>query len=752
MMRSMLLSLLGIVAFGAISASAASAQSCPNEALRSELRSGLLPDCRAYELVTPVYKEGQVAANTVYALSADGSHMIATMFGAFAGTREDRLGDQLLGVPYEFTRTATGWKASSLGAPASTYLSNGVYDVSADLSRSLWELATRPPAGSPEAEQPEGVQNEASVMDFYIESSPGVFAAIGRPTSSAERANRSQFHYLGGSEDLARVLFSVEPGFRWPFDKTAAGANTLYEYVGIGNKEPLLVGVNGPAGSEDLVSECGTSLGSAGVPGGGSTYNAISASGARVFFTAVGTGEASGCEGPPVGELFAREEQPLKSGEAPAAKMVTVAISEPSKEDCKACLTGEGSRAPAVFQGASLDGSEVFFTTAQELLPGAKGGNLYEYDFNGPAGAKVTLVSRGAQSENAEVQGVARVSEDGSTVYFVASGRLTGASNRQGYPAEAGKDNLYAFERGEGSPEGRTSFVATLSAGDAGDWRQADFRPVHLSIDGRFLVFPSEADLTHEGTTPGVSQVYQYDSQTGALVRASIGQGGYNNDGRTPVGGSGLLSKLPAAYAYSGVDSPAEAAGVLTPSDGAVFFQSADALTPQALSDQVDELGDPVPNIYEYRQGSVYLISDGRDLSTISSGPSAALIGSSASGDDVFFATADSLLPGDTDTQQDVYDAHVGGGFPVPSVPGCEEEACRGALSQMPPLAAALPAPEPETVQSPAVVKPVKAKAKAKRKRSRSKTGRRHGRKATKASYRGHASHRGHAHLRAGSS
>jgi hypothetical protein len=86
--------------------------------------------------------------------------MIATMFGAFADTREDRLGDQLLGDPYEFTRTATGqkagWKASSLGAPAAVYLSNGVYDVSADLSRSLWELATRPPAGSPEAEQPEG--------------------------------------------------------------------------------------------------------------------------------------------------------------------------------------------------------------------------------------------------------------------------------------------------------------------------------------------------------------------------------------------------------------------------------------------------------------------------------------------------------------------------------------------------------------------------------------------------------------------
>jgi hypothetical protein len=37
----------------------AMAGGCPNEGLRSENRSSQLPDCRAYEIVSPLFKEGQ---------------------------------------------------------------------------------------------------------------------------------------------------------------------------------------------------------------------------------------------------------------------------------------------------------------------------------------------------------------------------------------------------------------------------------------------------------------------------------------------------------------------------------------------------------------------------------------------------------------------------------------------------------------------------------------------------------------------
>jgi hypothetical protein len=669
------------------------AYACSNEVLRSELHSGQLPDCRAYELVTPPYKE-ETFMSSLFAISQDGSHVLGASLGVFQGTEGDGLGNisNLFGATYEFSRTGEGWKASSLTPPSSEYRSNGLFDAGTELTDTLWELGKRkvsPPGGPqeealcPSKEGEEEAQPEG-VTDFYLERPRETFTRVGPATPNSCVANSQGYLYVGGSEDLSRIVFWTAEGFHWPFDATE-GPNTLYEYIGAGAREPepILVGVSGRGGSTQLESRCGTLLGSSSAyPGrgsiGGSTYNAISADGTRVYFTALACGAQ-----PQVNELFAREELPAAPGEVPAKEARTVAISEPAKEGCSICDTSQP--ASAVFQGASEDGSKVFFTTEQELLPGTTTGeNLYEYDFDRPAGERVTLVSEGAA--NPEVQGVARISEDGSHVYFVARGRLTSSANGAGETATEGLDNLYV------SAEGRVSFVATLSEDDTQDWAAADERPVQASRDGRFLVFVSQADLTHENLSlrPGVEQVFQYDAQTGDLVRASIGQNGYNNDGKTPVYGAQIVTYPPSSYSYVLHDSPTQADGVLAPEDGAVFFLSPDALTPQALSDQTDSIGQPEPNVYEYRAGHVYLISDGQDVSTVKSAPGVRLIGSDATGEDVFFTTSDPLVAQDTDTQQDIYDARVGGGFPAPASPaGCLSEECRGPLDVIP----ALPGP-----------------------------------------------------------
>ena len=64
------------------------------------------------------------------------------------------------------------------------------------------------------------------------------------------------------------------------------------------------------------------------------------------------------------------------------------------------------------------------------------------------------------------------------------------------------------------------------------------------------------------------------------------------------------------------------------------------------------------------------------------------LWGLSPSGADIFFETADRLVPQALDTQQALYDARIDGGFPAPVslLPTCTGDACQGQLSPAPTL------------------------------------------------------------------
>jgi hypothetical protein len=552
---------------------------------------------------------------------------------------------------------------------------------------------------------------------------------------------------VGASADLSRTVYTItnEPGSEglhdtWPGDSTRGKAESLYEYryEGAASSEPMLVGVKNQAplagkplneGAE-LISECGTTLGS--TPGG-SGYNAISEDGETVFFTARACGGS-----PPVNELYARVN---------GAR--TVAVSQPSKEDCQACDTASEAVKPATFAGASADGQRAFFLTEQALLPGREGMSLYEYDFAAPAATlehpdgRIGLVSPGAKPE---VQGVVRISEDGARVYFVARGVLAGA-NSEGHAPQAGADNLYLYEPDPAhAGASRVVFVATLLTPtmeseakareeaieaqaqaqavkfwearcppalsnfscfgevqavlqreesalgyfdlvetmreDRAVWRVEDQRPAQATPNGRFLVFPSSAALTPDDSS-SVPQLFEYDAQggpagEGGLTRVSIGQdASYANDGNVTRFREAPQIPRP-AYAFSDLPN-ARHIGLAVSDDGSrVFFTSAAPLTPLAVSGQ--------PSVFEYREGNVYLISDGEDKSTTAGGESAVqLYGTDPSGADVFFTTADRLVPQAADTQKAIYDAREGGGFPAPSQSQeCLGETCRGATGESP--------------------------------------------------------------------
>jgi hypothetical protein len=156
-----------------------------------------------------------------------------------------------------------------------------------------------------------------------------------------------------------------------------------------------------------------------------------------------------------------------------------------------------------------------------------------------------------------------------------------------------------------------------------------------------------------------------------------------------------------------------------------VFFESPIALTPGALNDVTDgvieRFGHPefAENIYEYRNGHVFLISDGRDVTGASyaressSGAPMELVGVGESGADVIFSTFDPLVLQDGDTAKDYYDARIEGGFPAPAHASCEGEACHPGGSAAGPEGA--PASESFTGPgnlTPEIVKPAVAKPK----------------------------------------
>jgi hypothetical protein len=149
-------------------------------------------------------------------------------------------------------------------------------------------------------------------------------------------------------------------------------------------------------------------------------------------------------------------------------------------------------------------------------------------------------------------------------------------------------------------------------------------------------------------------------------------------------------------------------------SDGRyVFFNTAEALVPQDIDGHND--------VYEYETttGELHLISGG------TCGCDSFFSDASASGNDVFFTTAQKLVYADTDSSVDLYDARVEGGIPSqnrPPVVACAGEECQGPVPSPPsfsvPGSAAFSGPgNGSTVK--VTVKKVKHKARKHRKRHR---------------------------------
>ena len=390
----------------------------------------------------------------------------------------------------------------------------------------------------------------------------------------------------------------------------------------------------------------------------------------------------------------------------------TVQLNTPSNAECttSACVHSRGE--PAGETGSSANGSEFFFTSGQQLTNNATQGepgpedehrgseaeckqvkltngcNLYEYDFERPAGHNLIDITAEKDSSGLgpQVHDVVQVSPDGSHIYFTAGGVLTGEPNGLGETPVAGAENLYGYD----TVTGTTKFIATVCSTFAENHGKIPPDPQcpgvsgeasadesifsiefsrlaqHSDVtpDGRFLVFASYARLTPDDTNKA-RDVYRYDFQTGSLIRLSTGHDGEDGNGN---GGGQDANVAPPGGLLKGPES-----SVISDNGETVAFTTARALQ------GTDSSGNQ--EIYGWHQGEVSLISGGEDPIE-SRSPFV-----TPSGRDIFFSTTQGLLPQDKDHITDAYDARVDGGFPPPQAapPICEgAEACHGAPGSEP--------------------------------------------------------------------
>jgi hypothetical protein len=639
------------------------------------LASVALPDRRAWEMVSPLDKNGgQVnglnadSGGGIAAASPDGNTVTYVSFGSFANPQ-----GALLGSQYLATRDAgAGWLTRNISAPvrSQTEFPGGspppFYAFSADLSRALLRGG--------EAASATGVENPpldprapAGYENYYLDSFPGGYEALLTAAPPAP-PNKVQIAFAGASPDLRHVVVETAAALA-PGVSEEAGVRRLYEWTA-GGFELLTVLPDGTP-DENTVLHVGLGL---------PDPRAVSTDGSRVIWSGAGEG------------LFVREA--LGTAQARTVQL-DAARGGPESDDGQ-------------FLTASPDGSKVFFADRRQLTtsandPGGTGiGALYEFQLE-PANAEGgRLIDLTAATPDAGVEGVLGEGESqagGTYLYFVAGGLLAANQNGAGETAQLGADNLYVLHQDPSTHEWQTTFIATLSPddnrnesnspapGEAQDWTfDAAVRTARVTPDGSHLTFMSDASLTgydnavatgsscgrdaYKNPLPAsCEEVFLYDAPgAGSLRCASC-----NPSGQRPQGPSGIPG---------GTDfSPGRGiylSRALSDDGSRLSFESYDALVPTDANARRD--------VYEYESGHPYLLSGARP------GADASFIDASADGSDVFFTTRAQLVPADTDQFVDLYDArapHVPGealGFPGPATsPPCSA-ACRPATSPPAPL------------------------------------------------------------------
>jgi hypothetical protein len=661
---------------------------CPNQALRTGL-SAKLPACRAYEQLTPANKEG-----------AEEPFGQINESGVLVGEEGERV---MLSQPF------TKW-----GSSQSPYFFSRSEAEQSEGGKG-WKMTAgqvQPEAGidryDPELVSPDltGFAFASGWVTATGVESPNVEFKVGAPggpyhtvasVPRAEVGEPGQSGWVAASGDFSKLILKVGDRTLVPgHPSTSTSGEDLYEYANGALHQANVLSSGATIGS------CGATMakGVAETVAIGSTTSsrhAVSTDGSRVFFEAV---PGSNCS----------EAKHLYMREAAADKTVDVG--------------------PYRFLAAKADGGEV-------LLESRSGGTQQVLLYETASANTRTLLSLHEQLAGGE-QLQLFISEDFSTIYLEAIEQLTTEAPPGG--------GLYRYDIAAKA----LKFIAYVHT----PTNEFDVTP-----DGRYAYWKGNvAGIPHRDIDPNTGgkgiQAIVYDSVQNVIECASCASA-LNPEPTMSVaavhwGGSGLLESRDGVPQLS-----------LISSDGSrLFFATPSALLLSDIDGEIAPKGggpfqwtSPSSDVYEWRRNGVEGCAHVQGcLALVSSGEGGGLVmllGASPSGRDVFFTTRQQLVPRDTDSAIDVYDARIGGGFPPPPPLPFQ---CTGGNCQNPLAAPIDTTPGSLSFSGPGNPPPppaAKAKAKPKAKPCRKGTVRRKGRcvrkkgKARKAARRAAGRNRG---------
>jgi|GEM_PF-1659396 len=600
-------------------------ESCPNAEYRIGL-SANLPDCRAYELVTPAETNGANVTSQTSPGSTGFDNWLTPPRGAGAGEVLSFLTNVTL-PGFEGSGTTDGYR-SQRGTGAhpeggwSTELVSPSYvqaggnaggssprNGSSDQLYSFWGLTVY---YNLEGALPTGI---------YLRT-PAGFEAAGRGSGGDDLAATSQFVSAGGhhvlfsskaqlepnaapvgteavydreAEQASAEVISVEP------DGSAFGASEDATYLGAGEDGSA---VAFEVGGVLYLHRNGETTQIASSP---NTFAGISEDGTRVFY--------------------------VNAAAQPGGLFVCDAAAGPCAGP--GAHAAEAIAASGTFVNVSADGSRVFFTSTEALTP------------------------VGEENENHE-------------------------------HAEAGQANLYDWGgAGAGfiailDPQDLKSFgglpwinLSTWAETQiAGSGKGFADSPARSTPSGGDFVFQSHAQLSAYDNK-GLSEIYRYAPTAEAGERFLCVSCAPS---KVPPAHDAVLERI--GIAATGVDDKTVVPG-LTEDGGAVFFTSVDQLLPEDANDVNDVYE-------WRAKGSGSCTRSGGCLALISSGQGedgSFLFSMSADGHDVFVRTTEKLVGQDVAGSPSIYDVRVDGGIPdPPPTAPCQGDACQPAPAPPPTL------------------------------------------------------------------